>query len=140
MDIIRLSQDNIILLKNFLSEIGKSSENFRYFKKRSLDIIQNHIVTLIGLEEVTRIPVCYGHLDRENNTIWLGVCVIENQVNKGYGKMMMTELINEAKKLSLSRIKLSVDKSNRAAISLYKKFNFEQIEENKETLFFSLKL
>jgi ribosomal protein S18 acetylase RimI-like enzyme len=48
---------------------------------------------------------------------------------KGNGKKMMAELFNEARKLNLSQIVLTVDKDNSEAIGLYEKLSFYRVEE-----------
>ena len=139
MKIVKVNENNIHLLVYFLSNLGSSSKSFRYFEKRNISIIQHHLVTLLYLNNKD-IPFCYGHLDKENNLVWLGLCVIESQTNKGYGTKMLNYLISEAKKANLNSINLSVDKSNNIAISLYKKFKFIQKSEDNNILYFYLNL
>jgi len=47
--------------------------------------------------------------------------------NKGIGKAILTELINQAKSLGYNIITLEVNEKNLPAISLYKKFRFKEV-------------
>lgn len=124
-----VNKENISLLKTFISKMGSSSKTFRYFDKRDLDCIKNHLVCYIILKNGE--PVAYGHLDREGENIWLGVCVIEEQIGHGYGKKIMSHLTKFAKETNLRKIQLSVDKENQNAIKMYCNFGFSKKEEAK---------
>ena len=73
-----------------------------------------------------------GHLDLEDDIVWLGICV-ENlpYQGKGYGNKMMEKLMNSTTK----PIQLSVDKENKRAISLYEKLGFNIFNEG-ESIFY----
>jgi RimJ/RimL family protein N-acetyltransferase len=130
----RLSTDNTALLKNFLEHAGSSLNAFRYFNKRSFDVLKNHIVTFI-LEEDGN-ALAYGHLDLESGTVWLGVCVIESRLGQGLGKRMMKELLDFADENEIRKIKLAVDNDNLPAQSLYKQFGFVKTAEHETYSFF----
>jgi RimJ/RimL family protein N-acetyltransferase len=132
--LVRLSTDNTALLKNFLEHAGSSLNAFRYFNKRSFDVLKNHIVTFI-LEEDGN-ALAYGHLDLESGTVWLGICVIESRVGTGLGKRMMKELLDFADENEIRKIKLAVDNDNLAAQSLCKKFGFVKTAEHETYSFF----
>ena len=121
--------NNIELLEYFISNLGIASQSFRYFNHRPISVIQNHLATFLLINN--NIPVAYGHLDKEGKNIWLGVCVMPEHSGKGYGKVMMKKLLDEARNLNLSQIILTVDKDNYKAINMYEKFNFFKIEEEK---------
>jgi RimJ/RimL family protein N-acetyltransferase len=135
MQIVRVDRANIELLRAFISRMGKSSSRFRYFRSRPVDIIGQHIVTLIGLDDAG-VPTAYGHLDRENGIVWLGLCVIEGCTGRGHGREMIGRLLAEAVNAGVSSISLSVDQDNHAAISLYKRFGFELRDRKDMTCFF----
>jgi GNAT superfamily N-acetyltransferase len=129
MKIIKITQgNNTELLERFISTIGTASNTFRYFNSRPVSIIQNHLATLILLNEEGT-PIAYGHLDKDGDDVWLGICVLPEYAGKGNGKKMMAELFNEARKLNLSQIVLTVDKDNSEAIGLYEKLGFYRVEE-----------
>jgi len=128
---------DIQLLANFLDNAGNSLNTFRYFGKRPLEIIQNHKYTILILNE-NKLPVAYGHLDPQGDILWLGICVSENQLGKGYGKMIMTYLTHKADSDEILELILQVDKTNVNAVSLYKKFNFN-ITTEKDELYLIMK-
>lgn len=51
--------------------------------------------------------------------------------NKGIGKAILNELINQAKNFGYNIITLEVNENNSPAISLYKKFGFEEVGVRK---------
>jgi ribosomal protein S18 acetylase RimI-like enzyme len=121
--LVALTEKNIELLEKFLFIAGNSLTTFRYFNKRPLSVIKNHLITYIM--EVDGLPVCYGHLDRENDIVWLGIAVAEKFNNKGLGMIMMKSLLSYAKEAGVKSISLAVDNDNRAALKLYKKHGFK---------------
>jgi len=131
MEIIEVNKNNISLLKNFTN--NKLPNSFRYFNKRPINIIENHILTILLLNN--NIPIGYGHIDFEDNKYWLGICILEEYQGKGNGKKIMDYLLNNKK---IDKIYLTVDKNNINAIKLYKKYNFNIIEEF-DTYFLMLK-
>lgn len=114
-----ITKNHTDILSLFLETAGSSKTTFRYYEKRKIeDVLENHLLTVLLL--VNEIPVAYGHLDRDGNNVWLGICVKENELGKGYGKLMMKKLISSYS----GDIVLSVDRSNDTAISLYLMFGF----------------
>lgn len=134
---IKNTIEDIQLLAEFLDNAGNSLTTFRYFGKRPLNTIQNHKYTILVLSE-DNIPVGYGHLDPQGDIIWLGICVSENEVGKGYGKIIMADLTQKADSDEISELVLQVDKANVNAVSLYKKFNFITTEQ-KDGLYLIMK-
>lgn len=124
MNIISITNKNVNLLKKFI-ELN-DSKNFRYFNSRNVNVIKNHIVTLLVIDDNDIIG--YGHLDFEKY-IWLGICVLKKFRGKGYGKLIIKKLIEVANKKNIENIFLTVDKENIPAINLYKKFDFKIINE-----------
>ena len=116
MKTIKINQDNIELLLDFISKGGEAFKTFRYYNSRDISSIDNHLVTLI-LTDDNCTPMAYGHLDQNKGKIWVGVCVIQNYARKGFGKHILNELINCAKEFSVNIISLTVDSDNIAAIN-----------------------
>lgn len=112
-------KDLIILLEKNPNAVNF----FRYFKNRNLQIIKNHIVTL--LLYIDNFPVGYGHIDLEKNIKWLGVMVADNFCGKGYGTKIINKLLTTVK----GDIFLSVDKNNISAYNLYTKIGFKIVED-----------
>lgn len=130
---IKNEHNDIALLSNFLKNAGKSLNKFRYFRNRHLSIISEHIYTILILENNN--PVAYGHLDPEQDIVWLGICVSEKATGKGYGGQIMMKLISQATKIGLNEIFLKVDSNNTKAISLYQKYFFELTSKEKDGCF-----
>jgi RimJ/RimL family protein N-acetyltransferase len=115
-------------ISDFFKNNKKGQNFFRYYQKRPFSIIKNHLVTLLLKENDKTIG--YGHLDLENENVWLGIMVADNHVGKGVG----TNIISELLKYHNGKINLSVDDDNYNAISLYKKFNFFEINKQNNTI------
>ena len=134
MKIVKIDEAAIGLLRRFISLIGASGSSFRYFHTRPAEIISNHVVTLLGLDDAGT-PVCYGHLDREDDTVWLGICVAEGHTGQGLGGKMMTALLDAGDRAGIREIKLSVDNNNLSGIHLYEKNGFRLISRNDKISF-----
>jgi ribosomal protein S18 acetylase RimI-like enzyme len=125
------------LIDEFLKNAGQSLVTFRYFKNRPISIIENHACTIV-LSKPDKI-VGYGHLDKENDKTWLGICIAESEKRKGCGKIIMNYLIEYAKSHCISNLYLTVDSSNTSAINLYEKYLFK-IDKNISSQILLMKL
>ena len=123
LHIVEIDETNHHYITTFLSNNIPST--FRYFKSRSIDIIKNHILTIMFLDD--EIPIGYAHIDYENK-YWLGICILDAYQGKGLGNKMMEYILNHEKITVLNDIYLTVDSTNENAIKLYKKFNFSIVE------------
>jgi len=144
------------LLQQFIDEAGSSLRSFRYFQKRPLEVIKNHLCTFLLMDNDK--PAAYGHLDvsdeatvashcgaegsafKTEKTIWLGIAVAEKYRGVGLGAIMMNQLISFAKQQGVREIKLSVDNDNEAAIQLYQKLGFKLVEKKETFGFYILPL
>jgi ribosomal protein S18 acetylase RimI-like enzyme len=129
----KINLKNLEKLKLFFKKNKKSKKNFRYYKTRKFDIIKNHLVTILYYQD--NVCVGYGHLDEEENKVWLGIVVDEDHQNLGIGGLIMDDLLSKHK----GTIHLSVDKTNINAQKLYQKKLFTIIEENKNHYIMELK-
>jgi ribosomal protein S18 acetylase RimI-like enzyme len=124
MNFLKIDRDNVDKLDHFVKTIGSSADTFRYYsKRRPSEAIANHLVTFLLFDGEA---VGYGHLDEEDSVVWLGICVKESCVGKGYGKSIMEELVNSYD----GNICLAVDGDNNAAIGLYTKCGFVVTKES----------
>ncbi len=130
LTINQITINDLEVLSEFIKTAGDSLKTFRYYEKRELSIISNHLLTILLF--LNDKPIAYGHLEKEGNKTWLGIMVAESEKGKGYGKFVMSHLISFCKKNKLVSIYLSVDKNNINAIHLYKNFGFEVISEFSE--------
>lgn len=129
--ILKMLKESIIynnydILDKFLQSNKVGVKSFRYFQKRPFEIINNHLYTCLYFEKNK--CVGYGHLDYENEKIWLGIIVADGMLGKGYGAYIIKDLISNTK----NDIHLSVDKSNLRAINLYSKIGFVNLLTNEE--------
>jgi len=123
----RIDKSDALVLKQFIAAAGDSIKTFRYFDKRPIDVLDDHKLTLLAFMDQK--PVGYGHLDYEGGKTWLGIAMIEGYTGKGFGKKIMDYLLTYADESNLPEIHLSVDKENKAAVSLYNKLDFEVVKE-----------
>ena len=130
--------EEVLLLSSFIESMGESSNSFRYFSSRPIEIIKNHLVTVLLLKDGN--PVGYGHLDVEGDDVWFGIAVAYEFKGLGYGKEIIKYLTNKADYLRLPTVKLAVDSDNFAAHSLYTNFAFEEVNKKGSLLFFERKL
>jgi len=118
-----MTPNNVEILDIFLE--NKLPSTFRYFSRRTVDCIRNHLITIVGT--INSIPIAYGHIDKDDtDTYWLGVCIIDGYQSNGYGTAIVNYLIEH---VSINIIHLTVDKINTNAISLYKKLGFLVVDE-----------
>ena len=124
-----IDAQNRVEIKRFLKNCKESLISFRYFNSRDLSAIDNHVLTVLYYNNEN--PIGYGHLDKENGKVWLGICLADDFRGVGIGKKIMSYMIN----LSKTDIYLSVDKENIAAINLYEMFGFHIERENIDSIF-----
>lgn len=118
---------------DFVKKIVDQNKNlkrtFRYFYSRDERCFDNHLYHVILNDPE---PVGYGHLDYEDGKMWLGMCVFDTYVERGYGKLIFKTLIDNRKNHSLH---LTVDKDNFKAINLYLSNGFK-IYKQTEKIFY----
>tara|TARA_B100000459_G_scaffold142634_1_gene103438 strand:+ start:206 stop:628 length:423 start_codon:yes stop_codon:yes gene_type:complete len=138
MKIIRVNKEDRQLIHRFLVNAGIDTlRSFTYFDSRSLDILDNHVVTLV-LEDDDKSIIGYGHLDKEGETVWLGIALSQGHKGKGLGKVIMDALISSASEEGVDEIKLSVYRDNVPAQRLYEKFGFKLSDQNEKSYFYTL--
>jgi ribosomal protein S18 acetylase RimI-like enzyme len=113
-------------LKFFLSKNKKSLLTFRYFNKRDLNVLGNHIYNSLYFND--GFCVGYGHLDLDDGKVWLGVITSEEFRGLGVGQFIVKDLISNYD----GEVYLTVDLDNHVAINIYKKHGFTIIEENNK--------
>jgi len=131
--ITRVTRPTRLEIEKFISTAGSSLNTFRYFKKRDSNFIERHVVTTLYKKGDAFLS--YGHLDREGNDVWLGVCVAEDYLGRGYGRQMMLDLLAEGEAHGIESIRLTVDADNSVAVKLYEKLGFCIEKEERNTLY-----
>lgn len=137
MEFIKLNNNNLSLLKDFISDCGTSTDTFSYFSKRPFEVVLNHKICILLKEKDDFIG--YGHIDFFENKNWLGICVKEKFKGMGYGRVIMNELISFCKNEKINPITLSVMKINSPAIYLYESLGFKHVSKNDYSYFMELK-
>lgn len=125
-----INAEDTLQLDQFILTAGSSLHTFRYFQNRRFTVLENHLVTCLLMNENN--PAGYGHLDKDGDTVWLGIAIAEEFKGKGLGKLIMEFLVSNAKSNRLSKLKLTVDDGNIPAIRLYEKFGFKSLGTLKE--------
>lgn len=120
--ILEINRDNAELLQDFINGFNGEQHSFRYFERRTVDVVDNHIFTFILL--LGEQAVGYGHLDKEDDRVWLGIVVKKDYQGMGLSKEIMKILIDKAIELHVTAIHLAVDHDNTKAIKLYDNFGF----------------
>lgn len=133
----KISDKDYSDLSFFLKNAGKSLVSFRYFNSRAIEIIKQHLVTVLLYENF--IPVGYAHIDNENSIQWLGIAISDSKRGNGYGKLLMKYLIDFTVLHKIEIINLSVDGGNLGAIHLYEQFGFKLTNIINNTVFMSKK-
>ena len=116
---------------------GETLRFFRYFKDGSVNTIESrleqHRFSLILCAKRLGPIIGYGHLEpaNEGEFDWLGICVVDRYQSIYWGGKIMQHLLDRATR----EIRLSVDKDNERAISLYNKFGFELHEVGVHNFF-----
>jgi GNAT superfamily N-acetyltransferase len=116
-------------VKDIVEKNKNLKKYFRYFDSRDESCFNNHFYHFV-LNDPN--PVGYGHLDYDNDKMWLGMCVFDSYVGKGYGKLIFKTLIDKRENHSLH---LTVDKDNFKAINLYLSNGFK-IYKQTEKIFY----
>ena len=111
---------------NYLEKFVSNSGNIIF-----LDVEDNDIVGFISVE-LYRNPEEYIYID--------DFCVSKKYRNKGFGKSLFFESLNYAIKNNIETIYLHAEKNNTPALSFYKSFCFDIIEEVDNRLKLCLKL
>lgn len=121
----RISSSNRSLLDAFVA--NDLPQTFRYFRTRTVDTCLNtHTLTLVATEGDR--PIGYAHLDDR----WIGVCVLPETQGRGYGSFLIELLLETARHMDISQVRLTVDLDNEVAIRLYNRMGFV-VQESTET-------
>lgn len=121
----RISHSNRALLDAFVA--NDLPQTFRYFQTRSVDTcLDTHTLTLIATEGDR--PIGYAHLDDR----WIGVCILPETQGRGYGTFLVQLLLEIARHMEISQVRLTVDLNNEGAYRLYLRMGFV-VQESTET-------
>ncbi len=131
MEFIEINNKNVSILQDFIFNIN--SKHFRYFNNRDIDVVKNHILTLVV--KYNGELMGYFHIDYEDKN-WLGICIYEEFQSQGFGKKIMTYGLENEKVRDLPVISLTVDKDNIPAVKLYEKFGFKILNDREDKTYY----
>ena len=138
---IKIREASLLDIENGLLEVF--IDGYRYHQKGRPDVFENlsdeelkqdliknfESLTTIVLTENNQIVgyLAYRIKERHNKKLDVDQLVIsENSRNKGYGKILMNEVKNIAKKLGCDRIELNCWLFNENALAMYEHIGFER--------------
>ncbi len=132
-----INENNKQLVQDFINilETDGSSTSFRYFISRDINVLKNHVITLIMKNFETNEIIGYAHIDEESGNKWLGICILDNYQGQGYGKRLFETLLCMADDKKIDTIHLSVDTTNTKAYFMYKKYGFEEYNKKNNVIF-----
>ena len=122
---------------DFLKNIN--DHNFRYFNKRNIESLNNHIITIVLKDNVNNNYVGYVHIDYENY-YWLGIYIEPKYQKKQIGTILLNYILQNIRLTTIKEIHLSVDKNNDHAIALYKSHNFTTTNDSDSNNYYIMKL
>ena len=102
MQIVRIDGSNLKQLEGFIENLGSSASTFRYFKNRPASRVLTNLYAVLLLDD-NEYAAAYGHLEREENTIWLGIAVLPDFQGRGLAKKVMDALLEEALLLNIEK-------------------------------------
>ena len=112
-------------VKDFINKIGDSIDAFKYFNSRPFSIIENHLVTILLSDSNQNVG--YGHLEIENDIVWLGIAIDSQKKGKGYGNQIMNYLISYYLRMNTkTQLFLTVHSTNKYALILFEKWQFKK--------------
>lgn len=80
---------------------------------------------------------CFYCNDTQSKTAFLSlIAVLPCHQRKGYGRMLLSEVISVAEKEGMKQMELEVKKKNPGAIQFYKQYGFSLMEKETETSVF----
>jgi RimJ/RimL family protein N-acetyltransferase len=124
MSLIEITKSNIYLLEHFLENTIPTT--FRYFNNKTAEqIIKNHYITILYIENEK--PIGYAHIDYDiiNNKYWFGICVLSDYCGKGIGTKLIKKILTTFNSSDIDTLYLTVDKINTIAYNLYLKNGFK---------------
>ena len=124
---LKNSSEPGLAIGGFLQTLGDGLDRFRYFSKRPVSVVHQHEVSL--MLDVDGTPVAYGHIEKEDDTYWLGIAVGESQKGRGVGKIIMSKMLGQAASLQLTDLHLKVDVDNAEARGLYERCGFRVLAD-----------
>ncbi|MDA9279157.1 GNAT family N-acetyltransferase [Schleiferiaceae bacterium] len=139
IEVIKITKDNFPVYEAQLNDFFMAlEETFSYYRNRGLSHITKVCKPFVYINEHGDL-IGYGHLDMEEDALWLGIAVSKRYRGEGHGSHIMNHLIRTFKTEHKDCIlNLAVSKKNDRAINLYRKYGFNVIKESNKNWFMLL--
>ena len=119
------------------ADIGKYTNKGRYKFLSLLGFYKSHFMVLIDNDQLIGCGVLRHKWSREvRRKGWWFYAIWINPIyrGKGYGKILMQELLLEVRKKKIKQIYLNVDKKNNVAQNLYKRIGFVEVGKSEQLI------
>ena len=123
INIKKMNISDLDLIKDVLQTDFDDFWNYNVFKQELENSNSKYIVAMNN-DEIVGFAGIWIAIDVAHVT---NIVVKKDMRKSGIGSILLKELIKLSKDLNMNEITLEVNESNNAAISLYKKFSFEQV-------------
>jgi ribosomal protein S18 acetylase RimI-like enzyme len=123
------SENHLDLWKNLQDSIFADSPTYEPMSRDTLCTFQQKsgFIGLLTYQNGEPIGYCAGWETNPNNFFIFGIGLLEGYHNQGYGTVLLTKVLHEAKKQGMSKSNLFVEVDNEPAINFYKKkFKYEE--------------
>lgn len=134
---VQTKEDIQSLLESFTPYLGSLSSGS--VDKEALAEKYHKYAKVVVLYEETQLAGfgCFYCNDTQSRTAFLSlIAVLPCHQRKGYGNMLLSEVISIAKKEGMKQIELEVKKKNPGAIQFYQKYGFSIMEKETENSVF----
>lgn len=122
---VEINESNIDILNNFIETMN--DKRFRYYDKRDISIVKNHILTIILLNDTEYVG--YAHIDYEDK-YWFGIYINPKYRKRGIATRLLNMILCHKNINKINNIHLTVDIENNEAIRLYLNNGFNVIKSN----------
>lgn len=137
VEVVRITEEHIDSYHQAVDSVMKERRFLAAFEAPPIDSarefvrgnIRDNAPHFVALEGERVVGWCDISLNRKPvfaHSGNLGIGIIRGYRGKGIGSQLMERAVAHAKEIGLERIELDVYESNRAALSLYKKFGFKE--------------
>ena len=122
VELLNEHENSYTLIKDFCIKIGSyDSDNFDEWYKK---IIKTAYILAIKDKEIFAFLLLYNTDKTTDDCYMCNVHVLENYRGNGYSVMLMNKAVEICKQNNLNTIYLHVNKENKRAVSVYRKFGF----------------
>jgi len=132
IQVVEITTENKALLDNFILNIN--SEYFRYYNSRTIDVIKDHILTMLFYDTIKNKYFGYTHIDFCEQ-YWFGIYLDSDYRGKKLGDLLCKYTLSHKKLNSITDVSLSVDTDNNSAVKLYLNNGFEEYKRTESVIY-----